>query len=90
MFKQMKDFDYRESTISYCYETRTAELYFTRRSNYEKCLSRNPHYIVAEELNPGYRIVYPFNQIRTPEFPLRVPKGSKVLENSSYLTLGAA
>lgn len=65
-------FDYRETTISYGYESRTVEFYFTRKSNYEKCLSRNPHYVKAEELNPGYRIVYPFIQMRTPEYLLRV------------------
>ena len=86
----MKNFDYRESTISFCYETRTTELYFTRRSNYECCIKRNPNYIIAEELNPGYRIVYPFKQCRTPEFLLRVPKPKKEAENGTFKTLGAA
>ena len=86
----MKDFDYRESTISFCYETRTVELYFTRRSNYECCLKRNPHYIIAQDLQPGYRIVYPFNQVRTPEYLLRVPKPEKQAENGTLLTLEAA
>jgi hypothetical protein len=65
-------FDYRESTISYDYESRTVEFYFTRESNYKSCLKRNPHCIKAEELNPGYRVVYSFKQIRTPEYLLRV------------------
>ena len=43
----MKDFDYRESTITYDYNTRTAEFYFTRRSNFDKSRNRNPNYIVA-------------------------------------------
>lgn len=86
----MKDFDYRESTISYCYETRSVEFYFTRRSNYETCLRRNPHYIVAENLNPGFRVVYPFNQVRTPEYLLRVPKVQNTAENGSISTLEAA
>lgn len=67
----MKTFDYRESTMSFDYERRVVEFYFTRESNYKTCLKRNPNYIVAEDLKPGYRILYPFNQVRTPEFLLR-------------------
>ena len=67
----MKDFDYRESTISYDYDKRIVELYFTRRSNYESPIKRNPHYIIAQDLEAGYRILYPFNQVRTPEYILR-------------------
>ncbi len=66
-------FDYRESTISYDYERRLVELYFTKESNYLTCIKRNPHYALAEELNPGYRLLYPFNQVRTPEYLLRMP-----------------
>ena len=67
-----KAFDYRESTISYDYESRTVEFYFTRESNYLACLRRNPNCIQSESLNPGYRIIYSFKQIRTPEYLLRV------------------
>ena len=67
-------FDYRESTMSFDYVRRIVEFYFTRESNYQSCLRRNPYYIKAEELNPGYRIIYPFNQCRTPEFLLRCGK----------------
>ena len=64
-------FDYRESTISYDYERRLVEFYFTKSSSFESCKKRNPNYAVAENLKPGYRILYPFNQVRTPEFLLR-------------------
>jgi hypothetical protein len=70
----MYQFEYRESTISYDYERRLAEFYFTKQSNYETCKRRNPHYALAEELNPGYRLLYPFNQVRTPEYLLRTPQ----------------
>ncbi len=86
----MKDFDYRESPISFCYETRNVEFYFTRKSNYECCIKRNPNYIIPQDLQPGYRIVYPFNQVRTPEYLLRVPKPKKEAENCTLLTLEAA
>ena len=68
-------FDYRESTISYDYEKREVEFYFTRLSNYEKMMDRNPNYVSAQELEPGYRLVYPFGEVRTPEYLLRVPRG---------------
>jgi hypothetical protein len=69
----MYQFDFRESTISHDYERRLAEFYCTKQSNYETCKKRNPHYALAEELNPGYRLLYPFNQVRTPEYLLRMP-----------------
>ncbi len=67
----MYQFDFRESTISHDYERRLVEFYFTKQSNYETCIKRNPNYVVAEDLKPGYRILYPFNQVRTPEYLLR-------------------
>ena len=70
----MYQFDYRESTVSYDYERRLVELYFTKKNNYETCIKRNPNYALAEELNPGYRLLYPFNQVRTPEYLLRTPQ----------------
>ena len=90
-------FDYRESTITYDYETKTVEFYFTRKSNYDTCCARNPHYLKAEDLKPGYRIVYPFQQMRTPEFLIRVPrseetssKGQKEPQNASKTTQEAS
>ena len=65
-------FDYRETTITYDYESRNVEFYFTKEANYNKCLQRNPHCLKSEKLNPGYLIAYSFKQIRTPEYLLRV------------------
>ncbi len=67
-------FDYREATISCDNERRLVELYFTMKNNFETCVKRNPNYVLAEELNPGYRLVYPFNQVRTTEYLLRSPQ----------------
>lgn len=69
----MCQFEYRESTITYDYERRLVELYFTKESNYLTYIKRNPNYALAEQLNPGYRLLYPFNQVRTPEYLLRTP-----------------
>ena len=70
----MRNFDVRESTVSYCYRTKTVEFYLTKQSEYEKLKRRNPHYVTAQDLNPGYRVVYPFDQVRTTDYLLRVPK----------------
>ena len=78
-------FDYRESTISYDYEKREVEFYFTRESNFEKCKKRNPQFLKAEELNPGFILIYPFNQCRTPDYVLRV--APKPPENASKTTV---
>ena len=67
-------FDYRESTITYDYDKREVEFYFTRQSNYEKMMDRNPNFIEAIDLNPGYKLVYPFREVRTPEYLLRIPR----------------
>ena len=67
-------FDFRESTITYDYDKREVEFYFTRESNYRKLMDRNPNYISAKELNPGFTLVYPFGEVRTPEYLLRMPR----------------
>jgi len=72
----MSVFDYRESTVSFDYERRLVEFYFTRQSNYDACLKRNPNCVLAEDLKPGYRVLYSFNQCRTPEYLLRTPNKS--------------
>ena len=78
----MSVFDFRESTISFDYERRLVEFYFTRQSNFNKCKARNTNYVLAEDLNPGYRILYSFNQCRTPEYLLRVSqKGHNVADS---------
>ena len=69
----MYQFDFRESTISHDYERRLVEFYFTKKSNFDTCKKRNQNYALAEELHPGYRLLYPFNQVRTPEYLLRTP-----------------
>ena len=83
----MSVFDFRESTVSFDYERRLVEFYFTRQSNYDACLKRNPNYTLAEDLKPGYRILYSFNQCRTPEFLLRTPNKSG---NAAHFGAGRA
>ena len=65
-------FDYRESTISYDYENKEVEFYFTRESNFAACVKRNPNYIKAEDLKPGFRVVYPLTECRKPEYLTKV------------------
>lgn len=68
----MTPFDYRESTISFDYVDKTVEFYFTKQSDYTRCLKRNPNCVSHKDLDPGYIIVYPFEQCRTPDYLLRV------------------
>lgn len=77
-------FNYREATITYDFERRLVEFYFTKEGNYETCKKRNPNFAVAEDLKPGYRLLYPFNQCRTPEYLLRSPQ--KVANTGSFET----
>lgn len=67
-------FDFRESTISYDYDKREVEFYFTRESNYLKMMDRNPNFLSAKQLEPGFILVYPFGEVRTPEYLLRMPR----------------
>ena len=65
-------FDYRESTLSYDYISKTVEFYFTKESDYRRCIKRNPNYTSKKELNPGFVVLYPMTQCRKPEYLLRV------------------
>ena len=67
-------FDYRESTITFDYDRKTVEYYFTKESNYKSLLKRNDKYLMAEDLKPGYRVVYPMLECRSPEMLVKLSK----------------
>ena len=64
---------YRETTISFDYERREVEFYFTHEQPYLSCLKRNPDALIREELKPGFRLVYAMDQVRSPQQCLRLP-----------------
>lgn len=58
-------FDQSESTWVYDYVEKTAELYTTDRRLWLRALSRNPRFLSAVDLQPGYRAVWPLADVRT-------------------------
>lgn len=58
-------FDQAETTWVYNYPEQTAELYTTDRRLWLRALSRNPSFVEAEDLKPGYRAVWPIRHVRT-------------------------
>lgn len=64
---------YRETTISFDYERREVELYFTHEQPFLSCLKRNPNALIREELQPGFRLVYAMDQVRSPQQCLKLP-----------------
>jgi hypothetical protein len=63
----------QETTIVYEFPAGTVELYTTRKCDYEAALKRNQTPLVAEELHPGYRLVYSIDAFRPPAQCLRPP-----------------
>ena len=70
----MVEFDYRESTITFDYESKTVEFYFTKESNYTSLIKRNPNFLSCKDLQPGYMVVYPMDECRVPESLAKVRK----------------
>jgi hypothetical protein len=64
---------YRETTISFDYERREVEFYFTHEQPYQTCLKRNPKTLIREELKTGFRLVYAMDQVRSPQQCLKLP-----------------
>ncbi len=61
-----KTFDNKETTVVYDYNDKTVEFYSTHRAPFDNLIKRNPNFLVKEELEPGFRIVYPFSEVRQP------------------------
>jgi len=59
-------FDMRETTVVYDYKSKTVEFYSTHRTPFDNLIKRNPNFLVKEELQPGFRIVYPLSEVRQP------------------------
>lgn len=63
--------NYAETTIQFDYPRREAEFYTTKKSVFESLKRRNPNYIRALELEPGFIITYPMAQVRPPRLCLK-------------------
>lgn len=67
-------FDSNNTTVVFDYTKRCVEFYFPSKSIFINCKKRNPNFILSEENDNGYRLVYSFQQVRTPEYLLRVQR----------------
>ena len=76
-------FDYRESTITYDFDSNQVEFYFTKECDYIRCLKRNDKPVYKRELEPGYIVVYSIEDCRKPELLLK-HESNKV--KNPYLT----
>ena len=70
-------FDQPESTWVYDYADKTAELYTTDRRLWLRALARNPGFIKAVDLKPGYTATWPFSEVRTPDAVVKPKDGGQ-------------
>lgn len=67
--------EHPETTLVFDYKDNTVELYTTDRRAWLRAIKRNPHFIQAQDLKPGYRLLYELKQCREPEAILRPVDG---------------
>jgi hypothetical protein len=63
--------DEHESTWVFDHASGTAELYTTKRSVWLRAIARNPNFVSASDLMPGYCVTYPMTELRGPESSLK-------------------
>lgn len=78
-------FDQAETTWVYDYAERTAELYTTDRRLWLRALARNPHFVLAEDLKPGCRAVWPIREVRAGDMVVS-PKPGGAEAAKCYMT----
>lgn len=78
--------DEHESTLVYDYAAGTVELYTTKRSVWLRAIARNPNFLSASDLKPGYSITYPIAEMRNPESAIRPKDDPTDSVLSKYLT----
>jgi hypothetical protein len=70
--------EHPETTLVFDYKDNTVELYTTDRRAWLRAIKRNPNFIQAQDLKPGYRLLYALKQSREPEAVLRTAPGGDV------------
>lgn len=63
--------EHPETTLVFDYKDKTVELYTTSRRAWLRAIKRNPDFIKAQDLKPGYRILYALKHTRDPELILK-------------------
>lgn len=64
---------YRERTITFDAEKGEVEFYCAWRRDRDSLIARNPDPLLAEDLKPGFRVVYKLDQVRSWAQCLRPP-----------------
>jgi hypothetical protein len=78
-------FDQSETTFVFETAAGTVELYTTDRRMWLRAIRRNPNFIEARELMPGYVLLYHSAQVKSPEMLLKpAPGGDEVQKR--YMT----
>lgn len=81
------DFEIDETTLSWDHTDQTVELYTTSRKVWLRAIARNPQYLEAQDLRPGYRLVYREDVVTRPDKVIKSrPGGDEALE--AFLTDG--
>ena len=78
--------EHPETTLVYDYPAGTVEFYTTDRRAFLRAIKRNPTYIRAHELEPGYTLLYKLEDCRTPESVLRPAAGGDEFVERHWLT----
>lgn len=78
--------DHQESTWVFDYPSGTAEFYTTDRRAFLRAITRNPEYLRAHELNPGYSLTYALKDCRSPESVIRPADGGAEFVAQHWLT----
>lgn len=69
--------DQSESTWVYDYVEKTAELYTTDRRLWLRALARNPNFVGAQDLKPGYLAVWPLADVRAADMVVSPKPGGQ-------------
>lgn len=72
--------DHSETTIVWDYPAKQVEIYTTNRRLWLRCIRRSPNFLVAQDLKPGYRLVYGVDATRKPELILDPAPGGHEAE----------
>lgn len=67
--------EHPETTLVFDYKDNTVELYTTDRRAWLRAIKRNPSFIKAEDLQPGYLLLYSLKNAREPESVLKPVDG---------------
>lgn len=78
--------EHPETTLVYDYPAGTVEFYTTDRRAFLRAITRNPNYLEAKDLNPGYSLLYPLGECRAPESALRPAEGGAQVVADRWLT----